>query len=147
MTANEDFLGLDDPAEKALARPPAFVVGAPLGDAQMKAEEAMYLQGLRDPQFVGATEPLFVTESDDGIEELPIGQAVLWHEIMRWPANARPPTIAEIEQFKAARDIALHRAHWDRLRAAVDQDAADKLAAETKHNVAIAAAFRTPKRK
>jgi hypothetical protein len=142
----EDFLGLEDPVEKAAQRPPAFVVGAPLGDAEMHAEEAMHLDSQRDPKFIGATEPLFVVE-EDGVEVLPIGQAVLWHEIMGWPPNSRTPTIAEIEQFQKARETALHRAHWERLRAAVDQDAADKLAAETKHNVAVAAAFRTPKRR
>jgi hypothetical protein len=140
---NEDYLGLDTGDEYAKRRPPAYVVGPPMSEAEIKVAEDMHLASQRQKEFVGATEPVFTIESEDGKSEyLPIDQAAKWQAIMGWPKECRFPTLEEVEQFKAARDNALHRAFWDELRAAVIKDAADKVAVEKALNDAIVKAFR-----
>jgi hypothetical protein len=140
MPVNEDWLGLGDADEKAAKRPAAFVVGPPMGNEELMAAQRMHLASTR-PEFIGATEPHFTVEGEDGIERLPIDQAMKWRAIMEWPQKCRIPTLAEVEQFQAARGSALNRAFWDELRAAVIKDADDAAAAEKARNDAILKGF------
>jgi hypothetical protein len=143
----EDFLGLDDPSERAKKRPPAFVCGPPLGPAEILIAERVYLESQRDPAFLGASEILFTAEDESGAEYLPLSEAQKWAALMQWPSNCRVPTLEEIGQFQKARETGLHRKYWAELQAAAIKDTNDTAAAEQKHNDAIVAGFRTPKRR
>jgi hypothetical protein len=143
----EDYLGLDDPVEKAAQRPPAFICGPPLGNAEILIAERVYLESQRDPQFLGANEILFIDGDNEGNEYLSLPEATKWAAIMGWPPNCRCPTLEEIEQFQKARETALHRKFWAELQAAAIKDDEDAAAAEQKRSDAIVAGIRTPKRK
>jgi hypothetical protein len=139
---DSDYLGLNDADEKAAKRPPGFISSPPMGDAELHVAEAMHLASLRDKQFIGATEPIFSIENEDGTETLPIDQALKWGAIMGWPREARLPTLGEVEQFQRARDNALYAAYWSRLRDAVIRDKENAEAAEAKRNAEIVKGFR-----
>jgi hypothetical protein len=142
MIDDGDWLGLSDADELARKRPPAFLVGPPMGNEELRVAERLHLASQRQKEFAGATEPIFTIEDEAGVERLPIDQAAKWGAIMRWPKQRRLPTLEEVEQFQASRDNALYRQFWDQLREAVIKDAAGKAAEEKKRNDAIVAGFR-----
>jgi hypothetical protein len=137
----EDWLGLNDEAELAAKRPAAFIVGPPMGNEEIKAAEQMHLASQRDAQFIGAAEIVFTVEDEEGVERLPVDQAATWRAIMGWPEKGRFPTLAEVEQFQVARNNALHREHWERLRAAVIRDAENAEAAEKARTDKVVAGY------
>jgi hypothetical protein len=144
MIDNEDsdFLGLNDADEKRAKRPPGFISSPPMQECEMQVSQAMYLASLRDKQFAGASEPIFSIEDEDGVETMEIGEALKWQALMGWPKEARLPTLPEVEQFQRARDSALHRAYWDRLRDAVIRDGEIAAERQQKLNAAVVKGFR-----
>jgi hypothetical protein len=143
MIDNEDsdYLGLNDADEKRAKRPPGFISSPPMAECEMQVSQEMYLAGLREKQFAGATETLFTVDTLDG-EMMEASEAVRWAAIMAWPSEARLPTLAEVEQFQRSRTSKLERAYWDKLRAAVIRDKENAATAEAKRNDAIVKAFR-----
>lgn len=137
----EDFLGLSDDEERARQRTPAFVTSPAMGQAELKAAERMHLEAQTNKKFVAATEVIFV-EEEDGIEALPVEEAVKWRALMGWPDTVRLPSLEEIEQFRRARSHNLHVAHWERLRAAVVTDEANAADAEARKTAAIVKSIR-----
>jgi hypothetical protein len=133
---SEDFLGLDGEEERSKKRVPAFVMPPPMGEAELRAAERMYLDGLKKKQFAGATDVIFTVE-EDGEELMEIGEAMRWRALMGWPESSRLPTLTEVEQFQRARDAKLTAAHWDRLRAAVQEDEAKKAEVDARRAAGI----------
>jgi len=122
----DDYLGLEDSAERVAASGPALMVPSKVGPRELIVLEEMHR---RDDDL--ACNRLIFTEVDDvaGEERWATrargdenDEASRWKTIMGWP---RIPTVEEAQQFKANALAARLARWWDRLAAARAEDEAE----------------------
>jgi hypothetical protein len=119
----EDLSGGDDDDGKPPVGP-ALMLGAKMGDNELRMYEFMIRSGSR--QFPGSADVMFTFLTDDGdaIWDPPVppdfvDEAKRWQDLMSWPTV---PTIEEARAFQTNARAALLAAWWDRLAAARAED-------------------------
>jgi hypothetical protein len=111
---SEDFLGLEDPAERLAATGPALISHPPMGPCEIIVAEALH----RKEDEPACNRLIFVAVNDETGEEA-LDEAEDWARIMGWP---RPPTVEEVQQYKINAKTARLARWWDRLSAARTAD-------------------------